>query len=249
MVLCMKNQAADPTNIMKYLKNSVFSLKIKYNTNFQLSKLKENKLCDLENDTTEKEINCFPVLYALLDLAAADPKFYINLKNFKPGKFPLIRKNCASFLTFFSDTKDRVLERLGENQIELSKRNFEIFKERKNVLSSMIDFSSKFENVCSVPISLDDKIYMYNLIEVERIEVLAQKEDPSTLFYFIRLNDKNLLFIAPLKQDSYTSSPNLCHYFYGLYPKLTPIKEETKKKKFCSLPLHSNISKTTCVLM
>jgi len=98
-------------------------------------------------------------------------------------------------------------------------------------ISSLIDVSTKFENISTKQIMLDnEKTYIYNLIEAERIEVLVHKENPSMLFYFIRINDKNAMFISELNKSAYATETNLCHYFYKIYPKLEPVKEETKKK-------------------
>jgi len=133
-------------------------------------------------------------------------------------------------LTFCSDQKDIVQEKLEKQQLDYNKENFEFFKERKKVFSSLIDMSSKFENITTELIKLADKTYIFNLIEVDRIEVLTHRDDHSQIFYLIRLNDKNALFISELDKKEYESDPNLCQYFYKIYSKLEPVKEETRKK-------------------
>ncbi len=49
------------------------------------------------------------------------------------------------------------------------------------------------------------------------MDVLSHKDDPSQIFYLIRLNDKNALFISELDRDAYLNDANLCHYFYKIY--------------------------------
>jgi len=204
-------------------------MKIKYSTNFQVSKAKEGR-GNQGQIATEKEINCFPVLFSIFDLVTTDNTFYMNFKGFKPIKFPGLKKNCSSFLSFCSDHKDTVLNRLVQNEVDITSEHFDFFKEKKKLFNSLIDVSTKFENIHSRVLHVGEKNYVYNLIEVEKIEVLAHKENSSQLFYMIRLNDKNALFISELNSQDYQSEPNLCQYFYKIYSKLEPIKEETKNK-------------------
>lgn len=119
---------------------------------------------------------------------------------------------------------------MTKNQEELNVENFDFFKEKKRLFSSLIEVSSKFENIVTKIINLEEKHYYYNLIEVERIEVLTQKNNPSSLFYLIRLNDKNALIISEFDKETYAEEANLCQYFYKIYSKLEPIKEEPKSK-------------------
>ncbi len=91
LILYLKNPNAESIPVVKYFKKSIYTLKIKYNSNFQISRMDDT----YQTNDVCKEVNCFPVLFSIFDLVTSDNSYYINFKGFKPNRFPVLRVNLG----------------------------------------------------------------------------------------------------------------------------------------------------------
>jgi len=217
MILNLKNPAENPLK-SKYLNENVFCLKMKYSMTYSLKK-------NVQVTDECKDVNLFPMIVSLLSLEGEGGKGYsVEKRGVFNQEKENMKKISRNFLSSIQDEKDIVFENLKKNGVDINTRNHE---SHKKLFSSLFSMRLKFENIISSKVKVDKTMYYFNLLTVEKVDIMINKEN-SQIYYLVRIDDNNTMMITDASKMKVKDS--ICEDFYKTFSKLEAHEKETKTK-------------------